>query len=148
MEPPGVFDFILIILSLVFLALLSSTEASFISANRYRIRSLIEKGDKRALALKEIIDRHDRLFSAVVVSSTLFTIFAGSLGTAIAIRSIGGKGAVIVSTLVMTFFIVLFGELAPKTLAVTYSEKFALFLARPMKAYMRLISPVIWFSAT
>ena len=146
MEPPSTLAIFFILLSVLILALLSSAEASFISANRFRIRGLIEKGDKRARTLKEILDQHDRFFSAVLVSATLFTILATSLGTQIAISLFGpGPRGVIIITLVLTFIIVIFSELIPKTLAVTYADAFALNLARPVRAYMKLISPLVSF---
>ncbi|MDA8168262.1 MAG: hemolysin family protein [Nitrospiraceae bacterium] len=147
MEPPSILLILLILFSILLIAVLSSSEASFISANRYRIRGLIEKGDRRAQTLKKILDEHDKLFSAVILSGTLFTIFATSLGTLVAVRAIGEKG-IIIATIVMTFLTVVFGELVPKTLAVTYSEKFALALARPIQIYMKAISPLVWFFST
>ncbi|MDA8175028.1 MAG: hemolysin family protein [Nitrospiraceae bacterium] len=146
MEPPSTLAIFVILFCVFLLALLSSSEASFISANRFRIRGLIEKGDKRARTLKEILDEHDRFFSAVVVSATLFTILATSLGTQIAISLFGpGPRGVVIITVVLTFVIVIFSELIPKTLAVTYADAFALNLARPVRAYMKLISPLVSF---
>ncbi len=146
MEPPSTLAIFVILFCVFLLALLSSSEASFISANRFRIRGLIEKGDKRARTLKEILDEHDRFFSAVVVSATLFTILATSLGTQIAISLFGpGPRGIVIITVVLTFVIVIFSELIPKTLAVTYADAFALNLARPVRAYMKFISPLVSF---
>ena len=143
MEPSGIADIIYIILCLLAMAALSSVEASFISANRYKIRSLIEKNDRRARILKKILDEPDRLFSAVIVSANLLTIFATSLGTLVAVRMMGGKG-VIVATIVMTFLTVILGELTPKTLALAHADEFALSLARPVQLYMKVIYPMVW----
>lgn len=143
MEPPSLPDILLIIFSILILAALASSEASFISANRYKIRGLIEKGSKRAMTLKKILDEHDKFFSAIVVSSTLFTILATSVGTAIIIRYFPRNG-ILISTILLTFVIVVFAELLPKTIAVSHSERFALALARPMQIYMKMISPLVW----
>jgi putative hemolysin len=144
MEPPSVGSILLIIFSIIVLAALAISEAAFISANRFKIRSLIEKGDRRAKTLKKILDEHDRFFSAVVVSTELFTILATSVGTALAIKFFG-KSGIIVATIVLTFILVVFADLMPKTVAVTYADKFALALAEPMQAYMKIISPLVWF---
>ncbi len=132
-----------IVLSLIAIAILSSSESSFIAVNKIRIRSLLEKGDSRAKAVQKILDEHDRFFSAVILSGNLFTVLATSIGTALALSYFGEDG-IIIATIVMTFLTVVFGELAPKTFAVTHSEKVSLLLAKPIAFYIRLISPLVW----
>ncbi|MBA3060655.1 MAG: HlyC/CorC family transporter [Nitrospirae bacterium] len=143
MEPHSIFSIIIIALSIIFIAVLSSSESSFIAVNKIRIRSLMEKGDSRAKAVQKILDEHDKLFSAVILSGNLFTILATSIGTALALKYFGEDG-IIIAIIVMTFLTVVFGELAPKTFAVTHSEKVSLLLARPVAFYIRLISPLVW----
>ncbi len=140
MEP----GFLIIILCLIFIALLSSSEVAFIAFNRIRIRHLIEKGSSRAETAQKIRDQHDRLFSAVILSGNLFTVLATSVGTALALKFFGEEYGIIISTIIMTFLTVIFGELAPKTFAVTHAEKVALFMAKPMEMYIKLISPLVW----
>jgi CBS domain containing-hemolysin-like protein len=144
MEPHSSLYIILIILSLGMIAVLSMAESSFIAVNKYRIRSFIEKGDSRAIAVKKILDEHEKFFSAVIVSGNLFTALATAIGTVLAIDYFGEKNGVVVATAVMTFLTVVFGELTPKTLAVTYSERVSLFLSRPIEIYIRVISPLVW----
>lgn len=143
METHSIFSIIIIALSIVFIAILASAESSFIAVNKIRIRSLMEKGDIRAKAVQKLLDEHDKLFSAVILSGTLFTILATSIGTAFALKYFGEDG-IIIAIIVMTFLTVVFGELAPKTFAVTHSEKVSLLLARPVAFYIRLISPLVW----
>ncbi len=144
---PGPISFLIIIFCLMLVALLSSSEASFIAVNRIRLRSLIEKGSDRAKTAQKIRDQYDKLFSAVILSGNLFTILATSIGTAITINFLGEDHkdfGIVIATVVMTFLTVVFGELAPKTFAVSHAEKIALFMAKPMELYIRLLSPVIW----
>jgi len=143
MEPHSIFSIIIIALSIIFIAVLSSSESSFIAVNKIRIRSLMEKGDSRAKAVQKILDEHDKLFSAVILSGNLFTILATSIGTALALKYFGEDG-IIIAIIIMTFLTVVFGELAPKTFAVAHSEKVSLLLARPVAFYIRLISPLVW----
>ena len=143
MEPHSILSIITIALSIVFIAILASAESSFIAVNKIRIRSLMEKGDSRAKAVQKLLDEHDKLFSAVILSGNLFTILATSIGTVLALRYFGEDG-IIIATIVMTFLTVVFGELAPKTFAVSYSEKVSLVLAKPVAFYIRLISPLVW----
>ncbi len=141
---PDPLSFFVIILCLIFIALLSSSEVSFISISRIRLRHLIEKGNSRAKIAKKIRDNHDQLFSAVILSGNLFTVLATSIGTALAIGVFGKDFGIIMATVLMTFLTVVFGELAPKTFAVSHAEKIALILAKPIDLYIKLISPFVW----
>jgi putative hemolysin len=144
MEPPSIIDFILIFISLIAIAVLSSSESSIIAVNKFKLRHLIDSGDKKAKALGRILKQHDKLFSAVILSGNLFTVLATSLGTAVAIKLLGPKGGIIAATVIMTFLTVVFGELAPKTFAVTHAERVSLFVAKPLEVFIKLISPVVW----
>ncbi|MBI5056740.1 MAG: HlyC/CorC family transporter [Nitrospirae bacterium] len=141
---PETLSFILIIICLLFIALLSSSEVAFISVNRIRLRHLIEKGSSNAAIVQKIRDQHDRLFSAVILSGNLFTVLATSIGTALAIDYLGEDKGIIIATVVMTVLTVVFGELTPKTFAVTYAEGISLALARPMEIFIKFISPFVW----
>ncbi len=140
---PDPLSFIVIIICIIFIALLSSTEVAFISLNRIRLRHLIEKGNKNAIIAQRIRDEHDRLFSAVILSGNLFTVLATSIGTALSISLLGKDIGIIVATIAMTILTVVFGELAPKTFAVTHAEQIALAMARPIELYMKMISPLV-----
>ncbi len=142
---PDPLSFIIIIVCIIFIALLSASEVAFISLNRIRLRHLAEKGDKKAIIAQKIRDEHDRLFSAVILSGNLFTVLATSVGTALAITMFGDDIGIIIATIAMTFLTVVFGELAPKTFAVTHAEGISLALAKPMKFYIKAISPLVWF---
>jgi len=146
MEPPSsyVVDIILIAAALAAIAVISSAESSVIAVRKFRIRHLVEQGDVRAKAVQALLDAHDKLFSAVILSGNLFTIFATSLGTAVLIGIVGEDYGVLAATVVMTFLTVVFGELTPKTFAVTHAERVSLFLARPLQFYVKLIYPLIW----
>ena len=135
---------IIIIFCLILIAMLSSSEAAFIAVNRIRLRHLIEKGDRNAMIVQKIRDQHDRLFSAVILSGNLFTVLATSLGTAVALKFFGEESGVIIATAVMTYLTVVFGELAPKTFAVTHAEGVSLFLAKPVELFIKVISPLVW----
>jgi CBS domain containing-hemolysin-like protein len=139
---PGPISFIIIIVCIILIALLSCSEVAFISLNRIRLRHLIEKGDQNAKIAQKIRDEHDRFFSAVILSGNLFTVLATSVGTAVSFSYLGKDVGIIIATIVMTMLTVIFGELAPKTFAVSHAEKISLALARPMEMYIKIISPL------
>jgi len=143
---PAPISILIIIFCLILIALLSSSEVAFIAVNRIRLRHLIEKGIENAKTAQKIRDQHGQLFSAVILSGNLFTVLATSVGTALAIDFFGKDKediGIIVATVVMTFLTVVFGELAPKTFAVSHAEKVALSMARPIEIYIRIISPFV-----
>lgn len=140
---PDPISFLIIIVCIILIAILSSSEVAFISLNRIRLRHLVEKGNKKAEIAQKIRDEHDRLFSAVILSGNMFTVLATSVGTAVAITVLGEDAGVVVATVLMTILTVVFGELAPKTFAVTHAEKISFAMARPIEIYIRLISPLV-----
>jgi CBS domain containing-hemolysin-like protein len=137
-------SFIVILFCLIIIALLSGSEVAFIAANRIKLRHLVEKGSGSAKIVQKIREEPDRFFSAVILSGNLFTILATSIGTAMALNFFGKESGVIVATVAMTFLTVVFGELAPKTFAVSHAERIALALAKPLDLYIKLISPIVW----
>ncbi len=141
---PGPYSFIIIIFCILLIALLSSSEVAFISLSRIRLRHLVESGARHAKVAQKIRDEHDRLFSAVILSGNLFTVLATSVGTAVSISLLGKDIGIIVATVVMTILTVVFGELTPKTFAVTHAEGISLAMAKPIELYIRAISPLVW----
>jgi CBS domain containing-hemolysin-like protein len=141
---PDPLSFFIIIFCIILIAILSGSEVAFISLNRIRLRHLVEKGNKNAKIAQKIRDEHDRLFSAVILSGNLFTVLATSVGTALAISLLGEDIGVVVATVAMTILTVIFGELAPKTFAVTHAESISLAMARPIEIYIKLISPFVY----
>jgi CBS domain containing-hemolysin-like protein len=135
---------IAIIVCICVVAFLSSSEASLISVNKIRIKNLAEKDDRRARMVDSILAQHERLFGTILLTENFFIILATSLGTAILLNIFGQEGWLIAS-LVMTVIIVLLGEITPKTIAVSHSERFALAVARPIKLLITVTHPVVWF---
>lgn len=145
---PGPLSFIIIIICILLIALMSSSEVAFISLNRVRLRHLIEKGNHNAEIAQRIRNEHDRFFSAVILSGNMFTVIATSIGTAISISYFGEDIGIVIAAFVMTLLTVVFGELAPKTFAVSHAEKISLALARPIEIYIKMISPLVFLFNT
>ncbi len=142
--PDALTGIVAIIICILVVAFLSSSEASLISVNRIRIRNLADRGNKKAAVVREILQHHDRLFGTILLTENFFIILATSLGTAILLNLLGQEGWFIAS-MIMTVLVVLLGEITPKTIAVSHSEGFALFVARPIRCLIKLTHPVVWF---
>ncbi len=87
----------------------------------------------------------DRLIATILVGNNLINTAMSALGAAIFIYFFGQRLGVIISTAVVTFFVLIFCEITPKMLAVKYSEPFALKLARPIGFVIRVMHPVSRF---
>ena len=140
----NVVGIIAIIVCILIVAFLSSSEASLISVNRIRIRNLAEKENKRARLVEAILSEHERLFGTILLTENFFIILASSLGTAILLNIFGEDGWWIAS-LIMTVLVVLLGEITPKTIAVSHAESFALFVAYPIRFLIKITHPIVWF---
>lgn len=139
-------DIVRQILILVVLLLLSgffsSSETSLVSVSKIRMRSLAEEGNTRAQKVLDVNNQQAKMLSAILIGNNLVNTFAASIATQIA-YNFGGVW-ISVATFIITFLILLFGEITPKTWAAENSEKLALFYAGPIKTIMTILTPVIF----
>ncbi|MCX5657322.1 MAG: hemolysin family protein [Candidatus Omnitrophica bacterium] len=136
---------ILILILAIFSFFFSASETSLISLNKLRIRALVNQGYKRAKVVQRLTTQLDRLITTILVGNNLVNTAISALGAAIFISFFGQRLGVVVSTVVVTFFLLVFCEITPKMLAVKYSEPLALKLARPIDFVIRVMHPVSQF---
>ena len=135
---------IIILIVLLFLSgFFSSSETALVAVNRIKIRTLAEEGSTRAKTLLKIFENEAKMLSAILIGNNLVNTYAASIAATIA-YSFGGA-AVSVATFIITFLILVFGEITPKTLAAKNSEKLALFFAPIISMLMKVLTPAIWF---
>ena len=129
--------YILIMAALVLMsAYFSATETAFSSLNKTRMKTMAEKGNKRATLVLKLSDHYDKLISTILIGNNIVNIALASLGTVFFVSIYGDIGATI-STAVITIAVLIFGEISPKSIAKDMPEKFAMFSAP-------LISFLIW----
>ena len=138
----GIQIFILVIL-LFLSGFFSSSETALVAVNRIKIRTLADEGSNRAKTLLKIFENESKMLSAILIGNNLVNTYAASIAATIA-YSFGGA-AVSVATFIITFLILVFGEITPKTLAAKNSEKLALFFAPIISTLMKILTPAIWF---
>ena len=138
----------IILIGLLGSAFISATEAAVLGASRYKIEHRSEEGDKRAKLLIRIFDQYEKFFGTILLVGNLFNVMVASVGTTLAIATIGGGEPTILSTIaatgIATVFVVVIGELTPKTLAVVAAEKWALITARIVLIMMTASWPVVF----
>jgi len=139
---------VIIVIGLLGSAFISATEAAVLGASRYRIEHRGEEGDKRAKLVVRIFDNYEKFFGTILLVGNLFNIMVATVGTTLAISTIGGGEATLMSTVaataIATIFIVIVGELTPKTLAVVAPEKWSLITARLVLGMMTVSWPVVF----
>lgn len=138
----GIQILILIVL-LMLSAYFSSAETAMVSVSRMRIRSLAEQGNKKSALVLKIFDHESKMLSAILIGNNLVNTFMASLASMIAYNF--GGAAVSIATFLITFLILVFGEITPKTLATRSAEKLALAYAPTISILMKVLTPVIWF---
>lgn len=102
---------ICIILSAYF----SATETAFSSLNRTRLRTIAEKGNRRAALALHLCDKYDKLLSTILIGNNIVNILVASLGTVLFVELYGNKGATI-STVVVTIVVLISAKSAPRAL--------------------------------
>ncbi len=108
-------------------AYFSATETAFSSLNRTKIRTLAEKGNKRAKLVNKLLDNYDSLISTILIGNNIVNIAMASIGTMLFVDLIKDQdlGAT-VSTAVVTIVVLIFGEITPKSIAKDNPEKFSM----------------------
>lgn len=117
--------FILILMTAFF----SASESALLSLGRFKVRYLVEKKRFGAIYVKKLKDDPERLLSTILIGNSIVSVAASALGTSFAL-SIFKNNAIAIATGIMTFLILVFGEIVPKSLAIRNNERFSLFAAR------------------
>ncbi|MBD3313234.1 DUF21 domain-containing protein [Candidatus Woesearchaeota archaeon] len=132
--------FILILLSGFF----SGIEIAYFSIGNVRVRHLVEGKIKGAHMLHVLKSDPHKLLITILIGNNLVNIGASALATVIAVDMFGSKGAGI-AVGIMTFLILVFGEITPKSFATMYAEKIALKVSRPLYMLQLLFMPLTFF---
>lgn len=130
--------FFLLLLSAFF----SGSETALTAASRGKLRSQADRGDPRAEKALEVTEDNERLIGSVLLGNNLVNILATALATSVFTRLLG-QGGVAMATLVMTFLVLIFAEVLPKTYAISNPEIAAARVARPISIVVRLFSPLV-----
>lgn len=136
-----IFYIIAMVACVICSAFFSATETAFSSYNRTRIKTLAEKGSKRASLVLKLSENYDKLLSTILIGNNIVNIAAASLGTVMFVKIYGDIGATI-STVVITVVVLIFGEISPKSIAKDFPEKFAMFSAPIIRFLIWILLPV------
>src|SRR5438128_4511966 len=134
----------LILLNAFFVA----AEYALVTARRTRLQELADEGSRRARLVLRIVGDPPRFIAAMQLGVTAASLGIGALGEPVLRRVfdpvLAGVLAVILAFLIITFFHVVIGELMPKGVSLAYSERVALAVAAPVRAFFIVFKPLIW----
>jgi len=143
---PEWWEFAALAVLLVFSGFFSIAETSMMALNRYRLKHLVAEGYGGARRASELLRRTDRLLGMILIGNNIVNAAAATLASLIAVQFLGqGKIAYFVSTLGISFLIIVFAEITPKVIGATYPEKIALPLAYVLRPLQRIAFPLVWF---
>lgn len=141
----------LMLVCLFLSAFFSASETAFTSANKVRLKTLSQDGNKKAKRVVKIIDKYDKFLSAVLIGNNIVNISLSTISTLffvqILVNTTASDWAGTISTIVCTIVVLTFGEVLPKSIAKEFPERFAMFVAPFIEFIMLIFTPFCAFFA-
>ncbi len=134
---------IILVIMVIVSAYFSASETGMMTMNRYRLRHLAKQGNRSARRVEALLRHPEQLISLILIGNNLVNILASALATIIGMRLYGDAG-VAIATGILTFIVLVFSEVMPKTIAALYPERVAFpssFLLRPLQ---KIMLPLVW----
>ena len=143
METSDILQLVILVLLLSASAFFSSAETALMTSNKLRIRNLAENGDKRAEKVLEITANTDKMLSAILIGNNIVNLSASALSTTLTLKMFGSS-LVGIATGILTFLILVFGEITPKNVASKNAENIALKYIGIISVLVDILTPVIY----
>ncbi len=115
------------------------------SLNRYRLKHLAKSGNRGAKRSQKLLERPERLIGLILLGNNFVNICASALATIIGMRLYGEAG-IAIATGILTFLILIFSEVAPKTIAALHPERFAFPVSLILRPLLVLLYPLVWLT--
>jgi Mg2+/Co2+ transporter CorB len=136
--------FIILIVLIMLSGFFSGSETALMTLNRYRMKSLARKGHRGARLASYLLERPDRLLGLILLGNNFVNILASAIASLIAMRYYGEAG-IAIATGLLTFVILVFAEVTPKTLAALKPDVFAYIAAYIYTPLQKIFYPLVWF---
>ena len=141
-EPSDTWQILILVIFLILSGFFSSAETALMSLSKMRLRHLVDEGVKNAKLVSSLIEDPKKLLGAILIGNNIVNIGASSLATSIAMIKFDNAG-VGIATGIMTFLILVFGEITPKSIATKYCEEISLKIAKPMYILTVVLGPIV-----
>lgn len=132
----------IIILILIFSGLIAAAETAITATSPGKIHQLISEGNKRAKIVKKLLKIKDRIISTLLIGNSIANTLSTTLATSVFIEIFGDDWGTLISSVVMSFMIIVFSEVVPKAIAVAMPEKFALASAPIIVIFLKILQPL------
>lgn len=124
----------------------SIAETSLMSLNRYRLRHLVNEGNRGARLAITLLAQTDKLLGVILLCNNFSNAASATLTTVITVELFGeGEWTLMFGTLGVTFAILVFSEISPKVIAAAYPEKLGIFCSFVLYPLLKVLYPVVWF---
>jgi len=135
----------ILIVLIVCSAFFSGSETGMMAINRYRLNTLVRKGNHAAKLTNRLLGQVDKLLGSVLLGNTLLNVAAAAVTNIIIMRLFGQDDwAILFGTLAITFALLVFSEIMPKVLAASYPERIALPASYVLAPLITLFHPIVW----
>jgi len=143
METGSSIELIIASVLLFFSIFFSMAETSLTSLSDIKIRNMAEEGKKGAKNIENLKKDKQRLINSILIGANFSNIALSAIVTAFVLQAAGNNPtSIAIATALATFVVLVFGEAAPKTIAIKYAERIALFISTPLKLLLPLLSPI------
>lgn len=142
MDTTGVIQIVSLLILLFLSAYFSSAETAFTTVNVLVLKELSEEGNKRATIALKLVDNKSKLLSAILIMNNIVNLSASALVTTLAMKFFG-SGYIALATGILTFVLLIFGEITPKTMATIKSTQLTLSYSIVLNAITSLLTPII-----
>lgn len=143
MDPSDAIALIVLLFLILLSGFFSSAETAIISVNKIKIRSMVEENIKNASIVANILDDSAHFLTTVLIGNNIVNISASALATTF-ITKFFGNIYIGIGTGILTFIILIFGEVLPKTVASIHSEEIALKYAPILLFIMKVFRPLVF----
>lgn len=143
MDTKSIIQLISLIILLILSAFFSSAETSLTTVSVHKLKSLADIGSKRAIHVLRVSKNSGKLLSTILIGNNIVNLSASAIATTLSTDLFGSK-YVGVATGILTFLVLIFGEITPKTIATSNPLKLSMFFSYPIGILMVILTPVIW----
>lgn len=138
---------IVLLVCLVLSFLFSLAEASFIASSKSKVHKMKQNGNKKAKIVEKILEERDALISVILFGNNAVNILASSVVTLIALESVPPRFheySPIIGSIILTFVVLIFAEIIPKTIAINNPEKIAVSVSGFCFLFKKLFGSIVY----
>ena len=143
MDPSGVIQLISLLILLFLSAYFSSAETAYTAVNELSLKEQAEEGKRQAVTALKLLSNKSKLLSAILIFNNVVNLSASALTTTLAMKYFGSS-FIALATGILTFVLLIIGEITPKTIATIKSEKLVLRYANTLYLVVKILTPIIF----